>query len=157
MKIELIVPCSTGEKFLKEGISDYVSRLQHYVPFRIRELASVKNVTSLTPSVVQIEEYKLLMKVLKDFDRVVLLDETGSEYRSVEFAGFLQKQLNAGIRNLCFVAGGPYGFSSELKAIGHPEMSLSKMTFTHQMIRLIFTEQLYRAFTILRGEGYHHE
>lgn len=157
MKIELIVPGSTGERWIREGVAEYIQRLQHYAPFRIRELPAVKNVTSLTPLQLQQEEYLQFKKLIKEFNRIVLLDESGTQYRSVEFAGFLQKQLNAGTRALCFYAGGPYGFAPELKSEGYPTMSLSKMTFTHQMVRLVFTEQLYRAFTILKGEGYHHE
>ena len=157
MKIDLIVPGSTGERWIREGVDAYVKRLQHYVPFRMRELPAVKNAAALTPVQLQQQEYHQLKILLKEFDRIVLLDDSGNQFRSVEFADFLQKQMNAGVRALCFVAGGPYGFTPELRSAGYPMMSLSKMTFTHQMVRLVFTEQLYRAFTILKGEGYHHE
>ncbi|HRZ42022.1 MAG TPA: 23S rRNA (pseudouridine(1915)-N(3))-methyltransferase RlmH [Bacteroidales bacterium] len=157
MRIDLIVPGSTGERWIRDGVSAYIGRIQHYAPFRVRELPAVKNAASLTPLQLQQEEYLQLKKLTKEFDRLVLLDESGTQFRSVEFADFLQKQMNAGTRALCFFAGGPYGFAPELRAAGYPMMSLSKMTFTHQMVRLVFTEQLYRAFTILKGEGYHHE
>lgn len=157
MNIELLVIGVTSEIWLTEGMKLFAERLQHYIRFRIRELPVPKNISALPSAMLLQEEGKILRKALDGFDRIILLDEHGTEYSSVSFAGFLQKQMNAGVKNLAFVVGGAYGFDPAMRAKADWIITLSKMTFTHQMVRLIFTEQLYRAFTILKGESYHHE
>ena len=127
------------------------------MPFEIKESPELKNVSSLSRDQIRTAEGKLILKNLRDSDEVVLLDEHGREFRSVEFASMLEKRLSASSRDLVFVIGGAYGFSTEVYERASSKISLSKMTFSHQMVRTIFVEQLYRAFTIIRGESYHHE
>jgi 23S rRNA (pseudouridine1915-N3)-methyltransferase len=140
MKISLVVVGKTQGSGIAEAIADYSSRINRYAPFEILDATDEK-----------------LAKTLDKFDRVFLLDEHGRAYRSVEFADFLQKQLNAGLKSVAFVVGGPFGFSDEVRALSDGEIALSPMTFPHDLVRAIFTEQLYRAFTILKNEKYHHE
>jgi 23S rRNA (pseudouridine1915-N3)-methyltransferase len=157
MNIELILTGTTTEQWISEGIRIYADRLQHYAKFVVRELPVPKNAAGLPPAQVMAQEAKLLQKALEGVDRIILLDEKGVEYSSVSFSDFIRKQMNAGVKKLAFVTGGAYGFDPGFKSSAHTLISLSKMTFTHQMARLFFTEQLYRAFTILKGESYHHE
>ena len=157
MKITLILNGRTEEKFLKEAFAYYEARLRHYIPFQCIEIPSPKALKSLSEEQVLNKEAELMQKHLQPGDHLVLLDERGKEYRSVEFAGFLQQKMNQGLKNLVFMAGGPYGFSQSILALPHEKCSLSRMTFSHQMVRVFFAEQLYRAFTILRNEPYHHE
>ena len=146
----------TTNKHFVAGINDYSERINHYMPFEIKVIQEIKNTKSLTEDQQKIAEGSLILKLLQPSDTVVLLDEHGEEMRSVAFAKWLQgKQFNA--RRLVFVIGGPYGFSQEVYDRATELVSLSKMTFSHQMVRLIFTEQLYRACTIIKGEPYHHE
>lgn len=156
MKTVLILIGKTTNKHFVAGINDYSERINHYMPFEIKVIQEIKNTKSLTEDQQKIAEGSLILKLLQPSDTVVLLDEHGEERRSVAFAKWLQgKQFNA--RRLVFVIGGPYGFSQEVYDRATELVSLSKMTFSHQMVRLIFTEQLYRACTIIKGEPYHHE
>ena len=157
MKISLLTVGKTDVKWVKEGLDLYCSRLSHYVPFSIQEIPELKSVSALTRDQIKSREGELILKCIKPSDEVILLDERGKEYRSVEFASMLEEKLSRGARDIVFVIGGAYGFSSEVYARCDSKMSLSKMTFSHQMVRTIFAEQLYRAFTIMRGEPYHHE
>ena len=157
MKIKLIVVGKTEEAYLREGIGEYSTRIGRYVPFEIIEIPAGKNPVSMPHSEQKSREMQLIDKHLKAGDVIVLLDEHGKEMRSVEFASFLNRQFLAGAKNLIFIVGGPFGFDDALKSKASFLVSLSKMTFSHQMVRLFFTEQLYRAMTILKGESYHHE
>ena len=156
MKTNLIVVGKTQDKHFLAGISDYAQRIGHYMPFSITTIPELRQTKSLSDEQQKQAEGELILKQLQPQDTVVLLDEHGIEMRSVELARWLsQRQQTA--RRLVFVIGGPYGFSPEVYARANERLSLSKLTFSHQMIRLIFTEQLYRACTIIRGEPYHHE
>lgn len=146
----------TDVSYVKAGLDDYLSRLKHYVDFEIVTVQP-KTASSASPEMVKKQEGELIIRQLQKADRIVLLDERGKEFRSVEFADYIQRQANAAVRNLCFVIGGAFGFSEEVYKVAHEKISLSKMTFNHQMVRLFFTEQLYRAFTILNHEKYHNE
>ncbi len=157
MKIRFIITGKTGELYLGEGISIYEKRLKHYIHFEHTVIDLPKNLKSASPEETRSNEAILIMRHLQPDDHVILLDEKGSHYSSEEFAAFLQKLMNAGIRNLVFVSGGPFGFNPVVMERANFTLSLSRMTFTHQMVRLIFTEQLYRAMTILRNEKYHHD
>ena len=157
MRITLLTVGKTDIKWVSEGLEVYSSRLRHYIPFEITEIPELKNASSLSRDQIRTAEGKLILKNLRDSDEVVLLDEHGREFRSVEFASMLEKRLSASSRDLVFVIGGAYGFSTEVYERASSKISLSKMTFSHQMVRTIFVEQLYRAFTIIRGESYHHE
>lgn len=157
MKITLLTVGKTDVKWVKDGLDLYASRLAHYVPFQVREIPELKNVSSLDTARIKAREGELILKSVKPADQVVLLDEGGREFRSVDFASWLQERLVRGSGDLVFVVGGAYGFSPEVYSRADSKLSLSKMTFSHQMVRTIFAEQLYRAFTILRGEPYHHE
>lgn len=156
MKIELILIGKTTSKYFIEGINDYLKRINHYIPFAITVIPELKSTKSLTEEQQKVMEGELILKKMNADDYVVLLDEQGKEFRSIEFASWLEKKQHS-VRKLIFVVGGPYGFSQEVYNRCNEKVSLSKMTFSHQMIRLIFTEQLYRACTIIRGEPYHHE
>ena len=150
MNITLLVVGKTDEKYLQEGIDVYTKRLKHYVNF---DLAVIPALTDH----VKEREAALILKHTAKSDRIVLLDEHGAEHTSTGFAQYLQKQMNAGIRSLTFVIGGAFGFAPSVYAAASDKVSLSKMTFNHQMVRLFFAEQLYRAFTILNHEPYHNE
>ncbi|MGN0201927.1 MAG: 23S rRNA (pseudouridine(1915)-N(3))-methyltransferase RlmH [Candidatus Cryptobacteroides sp.] len=157
MKISLLTVGRTDIPWVREGLDNYASRLSHYVPFSVVEIPELKNVSAFTQAQIKEKEGKLILKSLKASDRVILLDEHGREYRSVEFARQLQDLMSAGGKDIIFVVGGAYGFSDEVYARADGKISLSKMTFSHQMVRAVFAEQLYRAFTIIKGEPYHHE
>ena len=156
MKTLLIIVGKTVNKHFVAGINDYVERIGHYMPFSITVLPEPKNTKSLTDAQQKEAEGQNILKQIQPSDTVVLLDEHGTEYRSVEYARWLQKKANTS-RRLVFVIGGPYGFSEEVYKRANDKISLSRMTFSHQMVRLIFVEQLYRACTIIKGEPYHHE
>ena len=156
MKTELILVGKTTNKHFVASINDYVERIGHYMPFSITTIPELKNAKSLSEDQQKEREGELIMKQLQASDTVVLLDEHGSQMRSIEFASWLQKMQNSA-RRLVFVIGGPYGFSPALYQRANQKISLSPMTFSHQMVRLVFTEQIYRACTILKGEPYHHE
>lgn len=157
MKIKLLAIGKTDDKNLQILINTYESRLKHYIKFELEIIPDIKNVKNLSLKLQKEKEGELILKKLQPTDSLVLLDEKGKEFRSIEFSSFLQKKMNTGVKQVVFVIGGPYGFSEKVykKAVG--KISLSKMTFSHQMIRLFFVEQLYRAFTILKNEPYHHE
>ncbi len=157
MNIELIVIGKTDSKQVESLFELYAKRVNHYVKFSLTVLPDVKNTRNLSVSQQRTLEGEALLKQLSEGDYVVLLDERGAEYRSVEFAQWLQKRMNSGLRRLVLIIGGPYGFSAEVYDRADSKLSLSKMTFSHQIIRAIFAEQIYRAFTILRNEPYHHE
>ncbi len=157
MEISLIVIGKTNARYLQEGIDEYIKRLKHYIPYSITVLPDIKNTKKLTEEQQKEVEGKLMLDALKPGDCLVLLDERGKEFTSVAFADYLQRKMNAGLRRLVFVIGGPYGFSQSVYDRADEKISLSKMTFSHEMIRLFFTEQIYRAMTIQRGEPYHHQ
>lgn len=156
MKISLVLVGKTDVAWVREGLTLYASRLSHYVPFGIVEIPELKNVSSLSREQIKEKEGELILSKLKPSDEVILLDERGKEFRSVEFARMIESKMSGG-RNAVFVIGGAYGFSDAVYARADSMLSLSKMTFSHQMVRAVFAEQLYRAFTIIRGEPYHHE
>lgn len=156
MRITLLVIGKTVKGWIADGLEVYRARLGNYVNFEIKEISSSKFASSLPKEELKRCEGELILKALRSDDRVILLDEHGQERTSVEWAGALQKEIDRG-RNLVFVVGGAYGFSPDVYARADAEMSLSKMTFSHQMVRVFFAEQLYRAFTILGGEPYHNE
>lgn len=156
MKTELILVGKTVNKHFVAGIKDYVERISHYMPFNITVIPELKNTKSLSEEQQKEREGEMILKLIQPSDTVVLMDEHGQEFRSIEFAQWLQKKQNTA-RRLLFVIGGPYGFSDSVYARANEKISLSRMTFSHQMVRLIFTEQIYRACTIIKGEPYHHE
>ena len=156
MKITLLTVGKTDVRWVREGLELYVSRLSHYVRFTLKEIPELKNVSAFTKEQIKEKEGDLILSSLAPGDFVVLLDERGRKYRSVEFADFIRERLNRGA-DMVFVVGGAYGFPQKVYSRADSMMSLSDMTFSHQMVRTIFAEQLYRAFTIIRGEPYHHE
>ncbi len=157
MKIRLILNGKTEEEYLVKGTSAYEKRLKHYLPFETIVIPALKNTKALSIDQQKEKEGELLFKEIQSSDKLILLDENGKEYDSVGFSGFLQQQMNSGIKNLVFVVGGPYGFSDSVYKRADGKVALSKMTFSHQMVRLFFTEQVYRAMTILKNEPYHHQ
>ncbi|MBR5771029.1 MAG: 23S rRNA (pseudouridine(1915)-N(3))-methyltransferase RlmH [Alistipes sp.] len=157
MNIELIVVGKTDMKEVEALVTMYTKRLNHYVKFAITTLADVRNTKNLSAAEQKRMEGEAILRLVTDSDHLMLLDEHGLELRSIEFADLLQKRMSAGTKRLVFVIGGPYGFSDAVYQRANSKLSLSKMTFSHQIVRAIFTEQLYRAFTILKNEPYHHE
>ena len=157
MRIKLIVIGKTQTGLLSEAVAIYEKRLKHYVNFEITVVPDIKNQAKLSESQIREKEGAAIISALKPGDDVVLLDSRGKMFTSTEFSDYLSKKTNASIQNLVFVTGGAYGLSDEVKNKAPVSLSLSPMTFTRQMVRLIFVEQLYRAFTILKGESYHHE
>ncbi|MBQ2240084.1 MAG: 23S rRNA (pseudouridine(1915)-N(3))-methyltransferase RlmH [Alistipes sp.] len=157
MNIELIVVGKTDMKEVEALVAMYTKRLNHYVKFAITTLADVRNTKNLSAAEQKRMEGEAILRLVTDSDHLMLLDEHGLELRSIEFADLLQKRMSAGTKRLVFVIGGPYGFSDAVYQRANSKLSLSKMTFSHQIVRAIFTEQLYRAFTILKNEPYHHE
>lgn len=157
MKVVLLVIGKTDAGYFKEAIGEYARRVNRYISFDVCVIPDVKNAKSLSRSSQKEKEYELIVKQLLPGDSVVLLDERGKSFSSVEFAQYFEQKMNISTRRLVFVVGGPYGFSSKAYNLTREAIRLSSMTFSHQMVRLIFVEQLYRAMTILRGEPYHHE
>lgn len=157
MHIKLICAGKTDETWLRDGIRLYQQRLQHYISFDLIEVNMQKKWSSLPVGQQKEKEAALLLPFTKKSDMVILLDEKGKQFGSSAFATFLQNNMNRAVRNMLFMIGGPWGFSDQLYEVANMQLSLSAMTFSHQMIRLFFVEQLYRAMTILRNEGYHHE
>ena len=157
MNIKLIVVSKTDIPYLQTGIDEYVGRLKHYCDFEIVVIPALKNLGKISAEEIKEREGQLILKQLDKVDHVVLLDEHGREYTSVGFSEYLQKQMNAGIRTIVFVIGGAFGFSPSVYAKATHKVSLSQMTFNHQMVRLFFVEQLYRAYTILHHEKYHNQ
>lgn len=156
MKVILLVVGKTTDSWAKEAIAVYEMRLKHYIPFQIEVLPDLKSTKNLTEEQVKLRESELILAWQKPGDVMVLLDENGLNFGSEDFADYVQKKMSSGIRNLIFVIGGPYGFAPSVYAACKERVSLSKMTLTHQMVRVFFTEQLYRAMTILKNEPYHH-
>lgn len=157
MKIRMICIGKTGKSFLEEAEIYYTKRIKHYISFEKIQIPDLKNAKKLSSEEIKEKEGGLILSKLDKNERVFLLDENGKMFSSVSFSQFMQKQFNQGGQSLTFVIGGPYGFSEELYRRAEAKISLSKMTFSHQMIRPIFIEQLYRAMTILKGEPYHHQ
>lgn len=157
MKITFILNGKTEDDHIIKGLAVYEQRLKHYVSFETIVIPALKNTKALSIDQQKQKEGELILKNIQSSDRLILLDENGKEYNSVGFATFIQQQMNSGIKNVAFVVGGPYGFSDEVYKRANAKVSLSKMTFSHQMVRLFFVEQLYRAMTILRNEPYHHQ
>ncbi|MEJ6775777.1 MAG: 23S rRNA (pseudouridine(1915)-N(3))-methyltransferase RlmH [Crocinitomicaceae bacterium] len=157
MKVKLICVGKTIKTFLKEGEQEYLKRLGHYASIEKIEIPELKNVKKLSKNQIKQQEGQLILNQIKPGEIIVLLDERGNQYGSVDFSKYLQKKFNSGGRGLVFIIGGAYGFSDEIYDKSNDKMSLSKMTFSHQMVRLFFLEQIYRGFTILKGEPYHHE
>lgn len=157
MKISLICIGKTDDKYIEEGIAVYTKRLKHYCNFQLLVIPDIKNVKNLSESQQKEKEAQLILKNISNQDYVLLLDERGKSYSSMEFSAFLEKQQVASVSHVVLVIGGPYGFDQTVYDRANGKLSLSKMTFSHQMVRLFFVEQLYRAYTIMRGEPYHHE
>ena len=156
MKITLIAVGKTEDKYLIEGIEKYLNRLKHYINFTIFIVPDLKNTKNLTEAQQKYKEAELISKQINPTDVVVLLDEKGKKHSSVSFSEYLNKQMIGSVQNLVFIIGGPYGFDESIYKRSNTSVSLSDMTFSHQMVRLFFVEQLYRAFTILKNEPYHH-
>jgi 23S rRNA (pseudouridine1915-N3)-methyltransferase len=156
MKIKVLNTGTTDVSFLREGIDHYMKRLNHYMPVEMICTRDFKAGRSASPDTIKEQEGRLILRHLAGTDMPVLLDERGKQMTSTGFSEYLQRCMNRGVRNLTFVTGGAYGFSKEVYAKVEERISISSMTFPHQLVRLIFAEQLYRAFTILKGESYHH-
>lgn len=156
MNIKLIAIGKTDNKALQQLIEDYSKRLSFYIKFELEILPDIKNSKHLSEEQQKEKEGEQILSKITSLDYVILLDENGKSYSSVNFSDLLQKKMNQGIKTLIFVIGGPYGFSNAIYQKAHEKISLSNMTFSHQMVRLFFIEQLYRAFTILKNEPYHH-
>ena len=157
MKIQLLAIGKTTTSYLQQGIDIYTKRLTHYVPFEFKILPDVKNTKAMTSDVQKIKEGEMFLSTIGPGDFIVLLDERGKEFTSRQFSEFIERKMVEISRNLIFVIGGPYGFSDEMYQRADMKLSFSKMTFSHEMIRLFFVEQVYRAMTIMRGEPYHHD
>jgi len=157
MKIQLIVVGKTNQSFVQQGLEEFCNRLSHYFPFELEIMPDVKNVKNLSVEQLKAKEGEMILQSFQAGDSIVLLDERGKEFTSAKFAEYIEKKTHTGIKRLVFVIGGAYGFSSAVYEAAHEKIALSKMTFPHQLIRLIFIEQLYRAMTILHHEPYHHE
>ena len=157
MKICLLVVGKTDEAYLQKGIESFLKRIPHYISFEMKLIPDIKNSKNLSKDQQKEKEGELIFQQISTSDELFLLDEQGMEVSSTEFARFLEKKMISGIKRLVFVIGGPYGFSGNIYSRANGKVSLSKMTYSHQMVRLIFLEQLYRAMTILKGEPYHHQ
>jgi 23S rRNA (pseudouridine1915-N3)-methyltransferase len=155
MKITLLTIGKTENNYLVDGIKIFKERLVHYIKFEIMEIETPKQIRKLSPDALKEAEGRLILKAIQGMDHIVLLDEKGKTFTSEQFADWLQKLMNAGTRHLVFIVGGAYGFSDEVYQAANSKVALSALTFSHQMVRLFFTEQLYRAFTILKNEPYH--
>ncbi|MBK0384231.1 23S rRNA (pseudouridine(1915)-N(3))-methyltransferase RlmH [Pedobacter sp. SD-b] len=157
MKITLLVIGKTDDAYLIEGLDKYLKRLKHYIKFELQVLPDLKKTKNLTEQEQKIKEAALFFKFIQPQDDIILLDDKGSELSSTRFADLLNKKMIANVGHLIFLVGGPYGFDASIYQRANQKLSLSKLTFSHQMVRLFFVEQVYRAFTILKGEPYHHE
>ncbi|WP_295676978.1 23S rRNA (pseudouridine(1915)-N(3))-methyltransferase RlmH [uncultured Mucilaginibacter sp.] len=157
MKITFITVGKTVDSYLKTGIDIYVSRLKHYTKLQLIEIDELKNTKTLTREQQKTKEAELILKKISPLDHVILLDENGAALTSTQFAAYINKKAVSSTSNLIFIVGGPYGFDATVYQRANDKISLSAMTFSHQMVRLFFVEQLYRAYTIIKGEPYHHE
>ncbi len=156
MKITLILVGKTDKDFYIKGIDEYVKRIARYCKFEIKVIPELKNTKSMSVDVQMQKEAESILPLIQGAQEIILLDEHGQEFNSVEFSKFIEKRMVAGQRDLFFVVGGAYGFADKVKSVAHSKISLSKLTYSHQLVRLVFVEQLYRAFTIIKGEPYHH-
>ncbi len=157
MKIKIVAIGKTHKSFLMEGEQEYIKRIKKYIPIEKVEIPDLKNAKKLTQKQIKEKEGQLLINKIEPHSLIVLLDEKGKEYTSMKFSVWIQDKMNRGYKNIIFLIGGAYGFSDDVYKLANEKIALSKMTFSHQMIRMLFTEQIYRAFTILRNEPYHHE
>lgn len=157
MKITLLAIGKTDDAYIIEGIDKYLKRLKHYIKFEIVIIPDLKNTKNLSEEEQKTKEAELFFKCIQPADQLAILDEKGTEFSSLQFADYINKRMIGSVQNLVFLIGGPYGFDQSIYQRTNYKISLSKMTFSHQMIRLFFVEQVYRAFTILKGEPYHHE
>ncbi|NOY95924.1 MAG: 23S rRNA (pseudouridine(1915)-N(3))-methyltransferase RlmH [Chlorobi bacterium] len=157
MKVILLVIGKTDATYLQEGIVEYQKRLKHYIPFELKVIPGIKRKKNLTEYMQKKREGELILHQLNNTAEVILLDEKGKSLSSKDFSSYIEKKMVSGIKELVFIIGGPYGFAKEVYDKAQQKISLSKMTFSHQMARLVFMEQLYRSFTILKGEPYHHD
>jgi 23S rRNA (pseudouridine1915-N3)-methyltransferase len=157
MKVRLLLVGKTTQDFVRRGVEEYSGRLKYYLPFEISYIPDIRNTRNLSFGQTKEKEADAILKYIQPDDWVVLLDERGKEYTSSTFADYIGKKMRAAPKCLVFIIGGPYGFSDKIYAVAGEQISLSKMTFSHQLVRLIFTEQLYRAMTILNNQPYHHE
>ncbi|VAW23599.1 23S rRNA (pseudouridine(1915)-N(3))-methyltransferase [hydrothermal vent metagenome] len=157
MKVILLVIGKTDATYLQEGIAEYQKRLKHYAPFELKVIPDIKRKKNLTEYMQKKREAELILHQLNNTAEVILLDEKGKSFSSKDFSSYIEKKMVSGIKELVFIIGGPYGFAKEVYDKAQQKISLSRMTFSHQMARLVFMEQLYRAFTILKGEPYHHD
>lgn len=157
MKVKLVCIGKTDANYLKEGIEIYLKRLKHYVPFEMVEVPDIKNTKNISSEKQKEMEGEKILSLVANTDKLILFDEKGKEFTSEEYAVFFEKQSVQGTRNLIFVIGGPYGFSKKVYERASQKLALSKMTFSHQMVRLFAVEQIYRAHTINKGEPYHHK
>jgi 23S rRNA (pseudouridine1915-N3)-methyltransferase len=157
MKITLIAIAKTNDTYIQEGIDKYLKRLKHYIKFEMVIIPALKSTKNLSEDDQKTKEAEHYFKYLQNTDQLVVLDERGTEFTSLHFADFINKKMISSVQNLVFLIGGPYGFDQSIYQRANYKISLSKLTFSHQMIRLFFVEQVYRAFTILKGEPYHHE
>lgn len=157
MKIELIVIGKTNAKYLDTGIAEYINRLKHYLSFSFTVIPDVKNAKSMSEEQLKVKEGELILKKMGNNDHLILLDEGGKTFTSLAFSKQIQALMLRGYKRIFFVIGGAYGFSDDVYKRANAKIALSEMTYSHQMVRLIFVEQLYRAMTILKGEPYHHQ
>jgi 23S rRNA (pseudouridine1915-N3)-methyltransferase len=157
MKITFITVGKTEDAYLKDGIEKYVKRLKHYTKLEMVDIPELKNTKALTGEQQKVKEAELILKKITPSDHLILLDENGMEFTSVQFANYINKRSVSSSANLVFVVGGPYGFDQSVYQRANDKLSLSRMTFSHQMVRLFFVEQLYRAYSIIKGEPYHHQ
>lgn len=157
MKITLLTIGKTDAGYFIDALNEYQKRLEHYIPFETQIIPDIKNTKSLSIDQQKEKEGELILKALQAGDYLVLLDDKGKEYTSMQFAFYIEKKTHTVAKRLIFVIGGPYGFSDAVYTKANERLTLSRMTFSHQMVRLIFVEQLYRAMTILNNEPYHHE
>jgi 23S rRNA (pseudouridine1915-N3)-methyltransferase len=157
MKITFLTVGKTEDAYLKDGIDKYVKRLKYYAKLNLIEIDELKNTKALTQEQQKAKEAELILKKITPLDHVILLDEKGTEFSSLQFAAYINKKAIGSVTSLVFIVGGPYGFDQSVYSRANDKLSMSSMTFSHQMVRLFFMEQLYRAFTIIKGEPYHHE
>lgn len=157
MRIILLAIGKTDAGYFIDAVNEYQKRLEHYIPFEIQIIPDIKNAKNLTTEQQKEKEGELILKSLQTGDYLVLLDDKGKEYTSIQFASYIEKKTHTVAKRLVFIIGGPYGFAETVYAKANEKLTLSRMTFSHQMVRLIFVEQLYRAMTILNNEPYHHE
>ncbi|BDX37143.1 ribosomal RNA large subunit methyltransferase H [Tenuifilaceae bacterium CYCD] len=157
MKITLILVGKTDKDYFVKAVEEYTKRVSRYCKFEIKVIPELRNTKSMSIDVQMQKEAESILPLIQNAQEIILLDEHGQEFNSVDFARFIEKRMIAGQRDLFFVVGGPYGFAEKVKSVAHSKISLSKLTYSHQLVRLVFVEQLYRAFTIIKGEPYHHQ